>query len=157
MVLEGVQRSWHVTSSTGWLTAPWVKDVVQGLGALHCALCPILSLRREPCLPILPRAQVDLSSGFPPRPQGAPNPPGLPPGPWAPRNSHRLSPALWCLGGDLLLCCLLCESFPPSLGRGLLPRSRWQGLVPQARTLGGVVGGASFPRPASCRPQSRHS
>lgn len=84
MVLERAQRSWKVASSTGWLTARWVKDVVQGLGALHCALCPILSLPGEPCLLILPRAQLDWALGsrlvhrVPPPFPGSPQAPGHP-------------------------------------------------------------------------------
>ena len=84
-----------------------------------------------------PQSAAQQGSGFLTHPQGSPDPPRLPPGPWTPRSSHRLSDALQCLQASPLLCCLLCESFPPSLGSGLLPRSRWQSLAPLGQDFGG--------------------
>lgn len=138
----------------------WVADPVLGEGCGSGSGGPTLRPSPHPQPPrgAVPshsrQSAAQQGSGFLSHPQGPPDPPRLPPGPWTPRNSRRLSDALQCLWASPPLCCLLCESFPPSLGRGLLPQSRWQGLAPLGQDFGGVVCAASLPQPASCRPPS---
>lgn len=62
--LEGSPEALAGDIGSGWLTPRWVKDVVQGLGALHCALHPIPSLPGGPCLLIVLRVQPSRALGF---------------------------------------------------------------------------------------------
>lgn len=92
---RGAQRSWQVTSGSGWLTPRWVKDAVQGLGACTAPFAPSSASPGGCAFSFAPQCSpaglwVSVSS------PGSPDPPRLP-RPLGTRDSRRLSDALQCL------------------------------------------------------------